>query len=76
MRIAMCLLWAKVFNVIGSGLSDVCSGTSMTTCCVVNANMDPGDLGNQYYMTKHENPSDSLLIARKRFGIIQMNERI
>ena len=69
----MCFLWANVFNVIGSGLSDVRSGTSMTTCCVVNANIDPGDLGNQYYMKK---PSDSLLIARKRFGIIQMNERI
>ena len=37
----------NVFNVIGSGLSDVRSGTSMTTCCAVNANMDPGDLGNQ-----------------------------
>ena len=47
----MCFLWANVFNVIGSGLSDVCSGTSMTTCCVVNAKMDSGDQGNQYCMT-------------------------
>ena len=72
----MCFLWANVFNVIGSRLSDVRSGTSMTTCCVVNANLDPGDLGNQYYMTKHEKPSDSLLIACERFGIIQMDEFI
>ena len=39
MGIAMCFLWANVFNVIGSGLSDVRSGTSMTTCRVVNANI-------------------------------------
>ena len=29
----------NVFNVIGSGLSNVLSGTSMTTCRVVNANI-------------------------------------
>ena len=32
-------LWANVFNVIGSGLYNVRSGTSMTTCRVVNANI-------------------------------------
>ena len=37
-----------------SGQSEVRSGT-MTTCCVVNANMDQsGDPGNQYCMTKHD----------------------
>ena len=36
-----------------SGQSEVRSGT-MTTCWVVNANMDQsGDPGNQYCMTKH-----------------------
>ena len=38
---------------IGSGQSDVHSGNSMTTCCVVNANMDSGEPGSQYCMTKH-----------------------
>ena len=38
---------------IGSGQSDVHSGNSMTTCCVVNANRDSGEPGSQYCMTKH-----------------------
>ena len=38
---------------IGSGQSDVHSGKSMSTCCVVNANMDSGEPGSQYCMTKH-----------------------
>ena len=32
-------LWEKFSEVFGSGQSDVCEGTSMTTCCVVNANI-------------------------------------
>ena len=32
-------LWELFFKVFGSGQSDVRSGTSMTTCCVVNANI-------------------------------------
>ena len=47
-------LWKNVLNVFGSGRSDVRSGTSMTTRCEVKANMDSGNLGNQYCMTKHE----------------------
>ena len=53
---------------IGSGQSDVHSGNSMNTCCVVNANMDSGEPCSQYCMTKTWIflPSDSLLIARER----------
>ena len=47
-------LWKNVLNVFGSGRSDVRSGTSMTTCCGVKANMDSENLGNQHCMTKHE----------------------
>ena len=36
---AMCFLWEIFFKVFGSGQSDVRSGTSMTTCCVANANI-------------------------------------
>ena len=32
-------LWEKVLEVFGSGQSDVLEGTSMTRCCVVNANI-------------------------------------
>ena len=60
-------MFLKVF---GSGQSDVRSGTSITTCCVVNANMDLGDPGNEYWITKHgcSYPSHplSLLISRER----------
>ena len=45
MGIEMRFLWENVLKVSSSGQSDVRSGTSMTTCCVVNANMDSGDLG-------------------------------
>ena len=37
----------------GSGQSDVRSGNSMTTCCVVNANMALGEPGSQYCITKY-----------------------
>ena len=50
----------NVLNVFGSGRSDVRSGTLMTTRCEVKANMVSGNLGNQYWMTKH----DSLLIGK------------
>ena len=53
MGTAMCFLWEYFLKVFGSGQSDVCSGTSMTMDCVVNANMASVDPGNQYYMTKH-----------------------
>ena len=46
--IAMFFLWEMFLKVFGSGQSDVRSGTSITTCCVVNANMDLGDPGNEY----------------------------
>ena len=49
----MCLLWEIFLNVFGSGQSDVRSGTSMTTCCVVNANIGSGEPGIQYCMTKY-----------------------
>ena len=39
MGIAMCFLWEFFLTVFNSGQSDVRSGTSMTTCCVVNANI-------------------------------------
>ena len=39
---------------------------SMTTCRVVNANMDSRDPGNQYYMTKHGSSLDRLLIGLER----------
>ena len=38
--IAMCFLWEMFLKVFGSGQSDLRSGTSITTCCVVKANMD------------------------------------
>ena len=40
----------KVFY---SGQSNVRSGNSMTTFCVVNANMDWGEPGSQYCITKY-----------------------
>ena len=40
-------------KVFGSGQSDVRPGNSMTSCLVVNANMDSGDPSNQRCMTKH-----------------------
>ena len=46
--IAMFFLWEMSLKVFGSGQSDVRSGTSITTGCVVNANMDLGDPGNEY----------------------------
>ena len=39
MGIAMCFLWEFFLKVFHSRQSDVRSGTSMTTCCVVNANI-------------------------------------
>ena len=36
-----------------SGQSDVRSGTSMTTCCVMNANMDSREPRSQNCMTKY-----------------------
>ena len=35
----MCILWEIFWKVFGSGQSDVRSEISMTTCCVVNANI-------------------------------------
>ena len=40
-------------KVYGSGQSDVRSGTSMTTYCVLNANMDSGEPSSQNCMTKY-----------------------
>ena len=39
MGIAKCFFVENVFKVFGLGQSDVCSGNSMTTCYVVNANI-------------------------------------
>ena len=50
---AMYFLWEMVLKVFGSGQSDVRSGNSMTTCCVVNANMGSGEPGSQYRFTKY-----------------------
>ena len=60
----MCLLWEMFFKVFGSGQSDVRSGTSMTTCCVVNANR----VFNIAWQIKIWIflPSDSLPIAPER----------
>ena len=70
MDIAMCFLWEMFLKVFGSGQSDVRSVTSISTCCVVNANMDSGDPANEYWITKHGSsyPSYplSLLISRER----------
>ena len=44
----MFFLWEMFLKVFGSGQSDVRSGTSIPTGCVVNANMDLGDPGNEY----------------------------
>ena len=43
----------NVLKVYGSGQSDVRSGTSMTTCYVLNANMDSGEPSSQNCMTKY-----------------------
>ena len=53
MGIAMCFLCEMFLKVFGSGQSDVRLGNSMTTRCVVNANMDSGEPGSQYCMTRH-----------------------
>ena len=69
MGIAMSRFFVETFfKVFGSGQSDVRSGKSMTSCCVVNANMDSGEPGSQYCMTKTWIflPSDRLRIARER----------
>ena len=39
MGIAMCFLWGNILKTDGSGQSNVGSGTSMTLCCVVSANI-------------------------------------
>ena len=40
MGIAICFFVGNFLRIVfGSGQSDVCSGISMTTCCVVNANI-------------------------------------
>ena len=64
----MCFLLESLFKVFSSGQSNVRSRTSMTTCCVVNANMDSGDPSNQKLHDKTWIflPSDSLPIARER----------
>ena len=46
-----CVFCGKFFESFGLWLSDVCSGTSMTTGYVVNANIVSGDPGNQHCMT-------------------------
>ena len=53
MGIAMCFLLEIFLKVYGSGQSDVRSRTSMTTCRVLNANMDSGEPSSQNCMTKY-----------------------
>ena len=66
------------FESFSSGQSEVRSGT-MTTCCVVNANMDQsGDPGNQYCMTKHGSSYPQIVYHLRVSGVwnYPMNERI
>ena len=61
-----------------SGQSEVRSGT-MTTCCVVNGNMDQsGDPGNQYCMTKHGSSYPPIVYCLRVSGVwnYPMDERI
>ena len=52
-----------------SGQFEVRSGT-MTTCCVVNANMDQsGDPGNQYCMTKHGSSYPQIVYCLRVSGV-------
>ena len=51
--IAMCFMLENLLKVFGTGQSDVCSGTLMTMCHKKNANIDSGDPGNRYCMTKN-----------------------
>ena len=39
MGIVLCFLWEIFLKIFGSGQSDVRSGNSMTTCCVVKTNV-------------------------------------
>ena len=50
-RVLRCFFLWEIFWKFRLWLSDVCSGTSMTTGCVVNANIVSGDPGNQHCMT-------------------------
>ena len=61
-----------------SGQSEVRSGM-MTTCCVVNGNMDQsGDPGNQYCMTKHGSSYPPIVYCLRVSGVwnYPMDERI
>ena len=61
-----------------SGQSEVRSG-AMTTCCVVNENMDQsGDPGNQYCMTKHDSSYPQIVYCLHVSGVwnYPMDERI
>ena len=57
------------FKVFGSGQSDVRSGKSMTSCCVVNANMDSGEPGSQYCMTKHGSSYPQMVCGLRVSGV-------
>ena len=66
------------FESFSSGQSEVRSGT-MTTCCVVNENMDQsGDPGNQYCMTKHGSSYPQIVYCLRVSGVwnYPMDERI
>ena len=52
-----------------SGQSDVRSGTSMTTCCVVNTNLDSGEPGSQYCMTKYGSSYPQIVYWLRMSGV-------
>ena len=67
----MCFLWEFFLKVFDSGQSDVSSGNSMTTCCVVNANILNTliQLGN----SKHLSRAISRLSEGRKIHILSCN---
>ena len=63
------LLLDIVLKVFGPGQSNVRSGKSMTTCCVVNANMDSGEPGSQYRMTKRGSSFPQIVYRLRVSGV-------
>ena len=65
-------------KVFGSGQSDVRSETSMTTCCVLNANMDSGEPSSQNCMTKHGSSYPQIVYCLRVSGVwnYPVDERI
>ena len=69
--IVMCFLWEMFLKVFDSGQSDVSSGNSMTTCCVVNVNILNTLI--QLDNSKHRSRAISRLSECRKIHILSCN---